>query len=164
MRGKTKPLVLLLGLVALIWVSACEKDKSPLSLEVQPILLIPMNDVADTFGNRDGIASPDELNFIKNYFARNCEAWALGGFPTLYYNLNEVPATVVLDALKGTVLSRPYPSEKELRNAYKGVGIRTLWVGIYVFVSTPQYGLKAFYRSPGGYFSDHHWTQMTIVP
>jgi len=161
MKMQFRPLVL--SLVFAAFLLTCTRDKNPLGHEGQPIVPIPIDVVADAFGNHNGIASHGEVDSIVNYFAGNNVAWALGGFPTPYCDVNEIPINIVLDQLRSARLSRPYANEKELRDAFKGCGVRTPWVGIYAFVSKPQYSLKAFYRSPGGYFSDHHWTQMRVL-
>jgi hypothetical protein len=60
---------LIIGSIPLIL--NCEKN--PVKSELQDIF-IEKNLVADGFGNQDGTASQDELNFIDNYFKSNFEA------------------------------------------------------------------------------------------
>ncbi|MCK4352295.1 hypothetical protein KAW65_02690 [candidate division WOR-3 bacterium] len=126
---------------------------------------IPVNKeiVADGVGDHNGIASEDELKFIEEYFNSDPEAWCMGYFPLSYAGKTQIPADTVLWAFKQNSLAGPYKSETELREAFKGVNIRTPCVGVYVLILDEECEITHLFRAPGPQFSKSEWIQMKVV-
>ena len=95
-------------------ISSC--GKNPVSYELEDIF-IDKRMVADAFGNHDGTASEDELNFIDNYFKSNLEAWADGVWLGKNLDKNEISLSEVINLIKR--LEGPFKSEVELREHHK---------------------------------------------
>lgn len=123
--------------------------------------LLDRQAVADIFGNHDGVATPDELLALDDFFQANAEAWCVSSLSDQLRNSDEASA----DQAKACFLAiatRPYPSEQALRQAYKGINIKTPYVSIAVLQNNKQLHVTKFFRSPGPGVSSAHWDLLTV--
>ena len=118
--------------------------------------------IADGFGNHNGAASRDELDFINDYFKDNHVSWCIGAFPSRYWESNIMPADTVIWAFKLMKLIGPYVSEEELRKAFEGINIRIPFVGVYVVRQNQEYEIYKYFRAPGPNISIAEWIEIRI--
>jgi len=154
-------LVLRFGLVILLSLLLLSCDNSDDFEEVT--VLFDRENIADRFGNKDGITSSQELLDLDQYFETNDEAWCISNCPSGYRTGSEIPSEVVSEKVY-IVQGEPYPSEKSLRQANDGMSIKTPYITISVLRSDSQITLFKIYRSPGPRFAKATWTRMRIVP
>ena len=137
--------------LSILLISSC---KSPTSNQQDKIVAINMSTLADNFGDNNGLTSNTELDSLNSYFNLNEYAWFLGGVP-------------FQDSLGTTYSFRnhihPYPTEQQLRNAFEGIAIRTLYVTIIVLAKTnSQIVLEQCYTAPGPDISHGIWVPGTF--
>jgi len=142
-------------------VFGCEKSTEPIG-EGAPI---DINIVADGFGDHNGSASESELEFIKEYFNSNQQAWLIGAFAHGYESeeVHTIPSDIVVKVFKGIRLRGPYTSENDLRQNLDGISIRTPFVGIYVLTRSSQCLIIRFFRSPGPKVGEAEWEEFQIL-
>ena len=154
-------------IISIPFISGCGKNPVDSKYELEGVY-IDKELVSDGIGNYDGVASKTELDEIYNYFKSNLEAWSLGIFPGDYQDKNEIPHSVIINTLFAPIFDGPYKSEDELRKHYEGNAIKTINVGIYVFIrdGIPEqwrYRITHFYKAPGANVSGGEWTPKIII-
>ena len=116
-------------------------------------------------GDCDGTASADELSQLDSFFSQHSTGWFVGVFPlSLEESDNsEVSAEVVRDSFGGYRLWGPYENETDLRKAWKGVGVDTPYLGIYVIERDTSYTITHLYRAGGDGVYDGEWKEIEII-
>jgi hypothetical protein len=126
---------------------------------------IDINIVADGFGDHNGSASSEELDFIIDYFHSNQKAWIIGqnavGFET--YEVKSIPSDTVVKFFKRNRLIGPYTSENNLRQELEGLSFLTPFVGIYVLTRHSECLIIRYFRSPGPTVSQAEWEEFKII-
>jgi hypothetical protein len=147
--------------VATLFILGCKSTSPSTAVSVA----VDESVIADVVGNCDGTASADELSQLQSFFSQHSTAWFMGVFPLTLEesDRNEVPSDVVFVLFGRYRLYGPYESETDLRNAYKGVGIDTPYVGIYVIEKDADYTITHLYRSGGDGVYDGSWKEIAII-
>ena len=148
-------------LALFIIVVGCKKSTEPIG-EGTPI---DINIVADGFGDHNGDASEEELDFINDYFNSSQEAWTIGSNAAGYESedVHTIPSDIVVKSFKGIRLWGPYTSENDLRQELNGISIRTPFVGIYVLTRRSQCCILRFFRAPGPKVGEANWDEFQII-
>lgn len=129
-----------------------------------PVIRLTKETLADNLGNQDGTATAGELKALDSYFANNQEAWCLGGFPSEYWQAKSMPAAAVECSLLEMNLAGPFNSEAELRKAFKEMGFRTPFVGIYrLRLLDDVIELVQYFRVSGPSVSNSQWESIEIT-
>ena len=143
-----------------LFVISCEKSTE----SIGDGAMIDINIVADGFGDHNGSASLEELDFINDYFTSNKEAWTIGsnaaGDET--YEVKTLPSEIVVKAFERVRPWGPYTSENNLRQELDGASIRTPLVGIYVLTRRSECFIIKFFRSPGPRVGEVDWEEFQI--
>jgi hypothetical protein len=132
----------------------CESSTEPIAKGVS----IDRKIVADCLGEHDGITTQAELETLNQFFSINDKAWAVGsGFNRPG---NEIPS----DTLQKHFLIFPplFRNEIELRDNYKGVVIKTPFVGIYVLESNKDIMVVKLFIAPGPNVYSGVWQEVQI--
>ncbi len=133
-------------LVFTIFITGCRS--APGEVSVAASVVVDESVIADVLGDCDGAASSDELAQLDSFFSQHSTGWFVGVFPLTLEesDRNEVSSDVVFVMFGRYRLYGPYESETDLRNAYKGVGIDTPYVGIYVIEKGADYTVTHLYK------------------
>lgn len=120
---------------------------------------ISIEQLADRFGDCNDEISNEEVEYAQEYFSKNKEAWIITSH--LNNHKEAVPADTV--SKRFLVLSRPFKSSSELRNAYKGIAIRTPVVGICKIIYDQNYYVVELYNCPGASVYSSAWKRIIIL-
>ncbi|MFC1726545.1 hypothetical protein ACFL4T_13060 [candidate division KSB1 bacterium] len=142
----------------ILFFSGC---KSPTE-ENKDFSYIDENSLADSFGNRDGIATKEEIDSFIEIFEVNKEIWCIGDYPYNYRDSKTIPLETILKKFKSSYLWKPFKSETDLRTALEGTDFTTLWIGIFVLRKTDRFYIYKFYRTPGPRISEQEWIEILI--
>jgi hypothetical protein len=114
--------------------------------------------VTDCLGDHDGITTQTELDSLNHYFLFNEKAWAVG------LGLTRFGDYIPSDSLRERflILGPLFKNETELRNFYKGVVIKTPFVGIYVLESNKDIMVVKLFRAPGPNIYSGIWQEVKI--
>ena len=120
--------------------------------------------VADRWGNGNGTAEPEEIEYLLNYFEDHREAWCLGHYPWPNVNEGRVRIETLWETFKASERSEPAPGEADLREKLGDASLRTPFVGIYVLTFDGfDCDVEKFYRAPGPDVGRAQWTEIKIV-
>lgn len=145
-----------------LFILGCES--APNSVSVPDSVAVEESVIADVLGDCDGAASADELSQLDSFFSQHTTGWFVGVWPLTLEedDRSEVSSDVVLALFGRYRLYGPYESETDLRNAFKGVGINTLYMGIYVIEKNETYTITHLYRSGASTIYDGAWKEIVI--
>mgnify|MGYP006285864181 FL=1 len=120
---------------------------------------ISIEQLADRFGDWNDEVSNEEVKYVQEYFNINGEAWIITS------HLNNFEEAVHADTVskRFLVLSEPYKSSSELKNAYKGIAIKTPVVGICKIINDQNYYIVELYSCPGASVYTSEWKRIVIV-
>ena len=122
-------------------------------------VIIDKNVVADMLGNNDGITSEEEVIKVDSFYNISDIGFAVGSG---YSNFgNSIPADTIIKYFH--VYSPLCKNEAELRDAYKGIGIKTPYVGIFVMKSNKGIMVIKLYRAPGPNVYGGNWDEIKIL-
>lgn len=78
--------------------------------------------VADAYGNRDGVASEEELNAMDRHFTESREAWGIGRMSTAYRDesVRYIRADKLVSMFESGMMVGPYESENALCADFDG--------------------------------------------
>ena len=138
--------------------SFCQKDINTPSVSDQ-WARVSVNKMADDFGNKDNTITPDELELVDNYFRTNKQAW----FITIRFQTEDDIITAENITNNFVPTSHPYKSFAELKNAYKGINIKTPVVGICCIIKENDFYVAHVYHCPGPSVDKGPWEKLCIV-
>ena len=115
--------------------------------------------VADMLGNNDGITSEEEIFKVDSFYNTNEIGFAIGSG---YINFgSSIPADTIKKYFH--VYSPISKNETELREAFKGISIRTPVIGIFVMKSNNGISVIKLYRAPGPNIYGGTWNEIEIL-
>ena len=149
-------LVIIFSLILIFPGCGLSPENNDITIQIDENLL------ADAFGDHDGSVSAEELEKIEDFFFKNHDVWCIDGYPSDYWESNEIPVERIKECFGSMRPIGPYKSEAELRKKWEGINIRTPFLGVYVLRKTNGYVLYKMYRSPGPRISTAEWVEISI--
>lgn len=122
-------------------------------------VVINRNIAADMLGNNDEITTTEEVAKIDSFFNANEIGYAVGSGYSRFGN--SIPADTIKYYFH--IYSPLCKDEAELRNSYKGIGIKTPFVGIFVMKSNNGIIITKLYRAPGPNVYGSNWEEIKIL-
>ncbi len=155
-------MIAMIPVLGTLFILGCKS--APDSVSVAVSVGVGESVIADVLGDCDGAASADELGSLQSYFSQHDTGWFVGAFPLALEesDRSEVSSDVVFVFFGRYRLYGPYESETDLRNAYKGVGIDTVYLGIYVIEKDESFKITHLYRAGGDGVYDGEWKEIVI--
>ena len=141
------------ALLMILIFTQCMFEKTQNSL-----VIIDKELFADRLGNYNDMLDEGELALVDSFFQVNDYAYALGPGFSLYENA--IPADTLQKHL--LIWSDIFASEQDLRDDFKGIGIKTPWVGIYKMVYDVHINVNTYYRAPGPNVYGGEWEELDI--
>lgn len=144
-------------ILSLVLLTFCDNSTDPNVEEVQ--VEVSQEYVADQLGDKNGVTSTEELNYIEEYFNSNDEMWLITTC------MNSEGETVKSDYVKDhfSTNGKSYLSAENLRSENEGLSIKTPWIGITVLEKNNSMFITKTYRSPGPKFSEAEWVKIKII-
>ncbi len=133
----------------------CEKS---VESQESTVVTIDKISVADMLGNNDGNTTDEEIAKLDSFYNINNTGYAVGGGYNNYGN--SIPADTVKKYFH--VYSPLCKNEIELRNAYKGIAIKTPYVGIFVMNSNTGIKIIKLFRASGPNVCNGAWEEIKI--
>ena len=122
-------------------------------------VIIDKNVAADMLGNNDGNTTEEEVAKVDSFYNISDIGFAVGSG---YSNFgNSIPADTIKKYFH--IYSPLCKNETELRNAYKGISIKTPYVGIFVMKSNKGIMVIKLYRAPGPNVYGGNWDEIKIL-
>ena len=122
-------------------------------------VMIDKNIVADMLGNNDTNATKEEIAKVDSFYNISDTGFAVGSG---YSNFgNSIPADTIKKYFH--IYSPLCKNETELREAYKGISIKTPYVGIFVMKSNKGIIIIKLYRAPGPNVYGGNWEEIKIL-
>lgn len=138
---------------------ACSSN-SPIQPESVTVTL-DKNEVADLFGNNDGVTTSEELAKLEDYFSICPEAWCVTYLGNESWTADAVtPAEVKKDI--ESMATQPYSDGQLLRRAYIGKRLKTPYVAIAVLSYGDRISVTNFFRVPGPNVSGGEWVRLDV--
>ena len=122
-------------------------------------VMIDKNIVVDMLGNNDTNATKEEIAKVDSFYNISDTGFAVGSG---YSNFgNSIPADTIKKYFH--IYSPLCKNETELREAYKGISIKTPYVGIFVMKSNKGIIIIKLYRAPGPNVYGGNWEEIKIL-
>ena len=122
-------------------------------------VMIDKNIVADMLGNNDTNATKEEIAKVDSFYNISDTGFAVGSG---YSNFgNSIPADTIKKYFH--IYSPLCKNETELREAYKGISIKTPYVGIFIMKSNKGIIIIKLYRAPGPNVYGGNWEEIKIL-
>ncbi len=122
-------------------------------------VIIDKNVAADMLGNNDGNTSEEEVTKVDNFYNKSDIGFAVGSG---YSNFgNSIPADTIKKYFH--IYAPLCKNETELREAYKGISIKTPYVGIFVMKLNKGIIVINLYKAPGPNIYGGTWEEIKIL-